>query len=583
MKTKVKATFNLSLIGTGGDGIMATASMILQTAAKKGLYGMMTQSYGPQIRGGESAAHVTIGRDPVATVDREKEIVVCFRFADAARFTKEIRLSPGAVVFHGVEEKGLPEFFQGEKVTAVPVPFVETLAKNELPEIAKNVFVMGILMRAMGWDLEAGKQCLQETFARKSSAVISSNIRALELGYACIENLKLPFTSPQPKEARSHEVMTGNKACAHGAIGAGCRFYAGYPITPSTEILEEMGELLPAVGGKIIQSEDEIAALGMVVGASYGGVPSMTATSGPGLSLMTEMMGLASSVEIPIVIVDCQRGGPSTGLPSRTEQSDLFHALYGGHGDFPRVVLAPTDVRDCYRTMYRAFYVAETWQMPVLVLSDGTIAQRSEVIDVVDASDFPRAARRLAEPGEGKYLRFTIPVDDPPEFMGVSPMAIPGTARGEHTIAGIAHTDRGTMTSDGDMHHAMNQKRFTKLNSLAWATEGWYRIFGKHDAPHLLIAWGSTAGVAHEIVHRRNDVALFVPEILNPFPKKALQSFLAKRASVAVVEMNFQGQLHHHLRAIGVIDDRVLSIHRSGGLPFHVDELAVLLEQGGAL
>ncbi|OGQ05854.1 MAG: hypothetical protein A3F82_06045 [Deltaproteobacteria bacterium RIFCSPLOWO2_12_FULL_44_12] len=578
---KQKKNLHMALVGSGGDGVMSTANMILRTAARLGFYGMMTQSYGPQIRGGESAAHVTIGVDPVTQVGFEKEIVVCFRFSDIARFTKELKVSETALVLHGKEEGELPESLKTKKGLVMPIPFQEILDSEGLPEIAKNVVLFGMLLKALDWEIKEGEICVQEVFGRKSSAVISSNLRALEAGFKILGSITLPFGLPKPERVTKRLSISGNEACARAAIDAGCRFYAGYPITPSSEILETMSRLLPKVGGQLIQAEDEIAAMGMIIGASYGGVPSMTATSGPGISLMTEMVGLASIAEIPVVIVDCQRAGPSTGIPSRAEQSDLWHVLYGGHGDFPRVVLAPTDVKDCFQAMHRAFYLAEGYQLPVVVLSDGSIGQRLEIIDLVDTKDFLKPKRCITPPtNNGAYRRYDLSLQKTSDWSGVGPMAIPGTKGGMHSIAGIEHTETGTPSSDGDQHEAMNQKRFLKLKAIAKETQNWHSCFGSSSAPHALIAWGSPAGVAKEYLAAHNHTALFIPAILNPFPMEGLKQFLKGRKTVTVLEMNYQGQLFHHLKALGVLDGKAKSLRRSGGLPFKTRELETMMQGG---
>ena len=576
---KEKMTLNLSLVGSGGDGVMSTASMLLRTASKRGLYGIMAQSYGPQIRGGESAAHVTISSAPVNSVGRTKDLVVCFRFADIGRFSQELKVNEETVLFHGTETGDFPEILKPAKNRAVSVPFTEVLEQQGLPEIAKNVFVFGVLLKSLGWDLEDGKHCVREVFGHKASAVISSNLRALESGFNHEGTMTLPFKIPSGKKEVARRVVTGNEACADAAIQAGCRFYAGYPITPSSEILEEMNERLPKVNGKLIQAEDEIAALGMVIGGSYGGIPSMTATSGPGLSLMSEMLGLSSMVEIPLVIVDCQRGGPSTGMPSRTEQSDLWHAVYGGHGDFPRVVLAPTNVADCYQTIFRAFYCAENFQLPVIVLSDALIAQSTEIIDTIDTSHFPRGKRKLAGDSvsaEG-YHRFDLKISE--EGCGVSPAALPGMPGKMHSIAGIEHTDRGFPSSDTLLHQKMNQKRFSKLEAIQKETTRWFHTVGEEGAPHLIVSWGSSAGVVKEYILKHKEFSLFVPEILHPFPVEALKKLSKGRKMISVLEMNYQGQLYHYLKGCGAIDGNVRSIKRSGGVPFCLEELENMLKE----
>ncbi|MDO8526607.1 MAG: 2-oxoacid:acceptor oxidoreductase subunit alpha [Deltaproteobacteria bacterium] len=578
---KNNQSLNISLIGSGGDGVMSSASMLLKTAAQMGLYGMMMQSYGPQIRGGEAAAHITLGTEPVRTVDKIKDLIVCFRFSDAVRFEKEIQPKKGCIILYGAEEKDIPKIFRDNSQQQIPIAFNEILEKNELPEIAKNILVFGIILKALEMDLEHGKKCVQDIFAHKTVATVSSNLRALEIGYHYLQKDDLGIEKLLIEQEMVRPVFTGNEASAHAAVAAGCRFYAGYPITPSSEILETMYELLPKVGGRLIQAEDEIAALGMVIGASFGGIPAMTATSGPGLSLMTELLGLSSMVEIPVVVVDCQRAGPATGLPSRTEQSDLWHAIYGGHGDFPRVVLAPTDVRDCYRTLFRAFHCAENFQLPVIVLSDANIAQRSEVIDPVDTSHFPVAKRLLPERIDENYKRFNLEALS--DQNGINATALPGMSGGMHCIAGIEHTEKGSPSADGDLHEEMNLKRFKKMELLKETTADWFHIYGNLKATHALIAWGSSAGVAREWVLENPDYAVFIPEILHPFPQKGLKNFLAEKKSVVVWEMNFQGQLCHHLKAIGVLDEKAIQISRSGGLPFQTENLSRSFNQGEAL
>lgn len=578
-------TFNLMLIGSGGDGVMSTANLLLQSAAQKGYYGILTQSYGPQIRGGESAAHITLGTHPVSVTGFEKDLVVVFRFSDAARFVKEFKASKSLLLFHDAAEKEIPSLLQGggphNGGSQHPIPFQEILEKHQLPEISKNILVFGILLRALDWNLEEGRAFVSEVFSRKSKTVIETNLRALEIGYQTFRGEPIPFLKPQVEPKNPRWVITGNEACAKAAVAAGCRFYAGYPITPSSEILEEMSELLPRAGGNILQAEDEIAAMGMIIGASFGGVPAMTATSGPGLSLMTEMIGLSSMTEIPVVIVDCQRAGPSTGIPSRMEQGDLWHAIYGGHGDFPRAVLAPTDAGHCYSTLFRAFHCAENYQLPVIVLSDALTAQATEIVDPIDTSQFPKARRSVAAACLPSGMAAAEPYRRFDFSSPISPMALPGTAGLMHSIAGIEHTEFGTPSSDGEHHHAMNQKRFQKFEELKKETRGWHSICGSKSAPTALIAWGSSARIARELAAVQSELAVFVPEILHPFPIEALKNFLEGREKIYVLEMNYQGQLYHYLRALGGIPESAKSLSRSGGIPFHRDELQQRLQTGG--
>ncbi len=261
------------------------------------------------------------------------------------------------------------------------MPFAK-LAGDAGAKGSKNVVGLGILTALVGLPQATIRRAIEKRFGRKKAAVGELALKAFDAGMlhgATLASLKdrgITFT-PGPAKL----LMSGNEASALGALHAGCRFFAGYPITPSTEILHFAEEWLPKMGGTVVQTEDELAAIGAVVGASFAGVKSMTATSGPGLSLMTEMLGLASMAEVPCVIVDVQRGGPSTGLPTKSEQSDLWQALFGSHGDAPRVVIAASDVEDCFHTTVEAFNIAEEFQIPVIVLTDQSVGQRRETLD----------------------------------------------------------------------------------------------------------------------------------------------------------------------------------------------------------
>jgi 2-oxoglutarate ferredoxin oxidoreductase subunit alpha len=321
----------------------------------------------------------------------------------------------------------------------------------------------------------------------------------------------------------------------------------------------------------VVQAEDEIAALGMVVGASFGGVPAMTATSGPGLSLMTEMLGLSSMAELPAVIVDCQRAGPATGMPSRTEQSDLDHAIYGGHGDFPRVVLGVYDVVHAREAMAKAFRISETWQIPVLVLSDAYIAQRRQIRDATP-TPAPPPGRAVWKPGDGP-ARFQLDLEH-----GVTPFRVPGTPGGTYLAAGIEHTEEGYPTADTQLHQHMNAKRFRKLTAVAAETGDWCRELGRPGAPRGIIAWGSHYGLLREWVRDHPEYTVFLPEILHPFPVAALRRWLDARQDAVVLELNFQGQFHRYL---GTLLDMggVRSLRRSGGAPLGRRELERMLQE----
>lgn len=562
-------SLSLALVGSGGDGVALLGDLLLRMAAQQGLYGVMVQSYGPQIRGGESAVILRVAEEEVQYEGDQADLLLCFRNRDLQRFRGSVRLHPESVVLiEATDETEPPEWLGRTERPAFRHPFARFENGVEVEGEPKNMMAMALVCRALGWSNDLARGVLERRFGRHPEA-LARNLATFDPAWVAGE--QVPALPRLQGRATGLTIESGNEAVARGAMSAGLRFFSGYPITPSSEILETLIDELPHVGGTVVQAEDEIAALGMVLGASFGGVPAMTATSGPGLSLMTEMLGLSSMAELPAVIVDCQRAGPATGMPSRTEQSDLDHAIRGGHGDFPRVVLGAFDVVHAREVMRKAFEVSETWQLPVVVLSDAYIAQRRQIRDPVLALTDP--PRRAVWQATDAPARFQLGLEH-----GVSPFRVPGTAGGTYLAAGIEHTPEGFPTADTTLHQEMNAKRFRKLESVARETGDWYRTLGDPQAPLGIIAWGSQYGLLREWVRDHPEYQAFLPEILHPFPADALRGWLAARRWACVVELSFQGQFHRHLSEL-VDVSRVPSLRRSGGVPLSRTELQRLLEE----
>ena len=561
----------LALVGSGGDGVALLGDLVLGMAARQGLYGMMVQSYGPQIRGGESAAVVRIADSEVLYEGDQVDVLVCFRLRDLKRFQGAIHLHTGSVVVMDREEVGdPPEWLGHTEEPAFRFPFARFEDGIEVEGPPKNMLGLGLLCRVLGWPQTLAEDALRRRFGHRRER-LQVNLEALASGLT-VEN---PPERPAPV-GKGHGLFaeTGNEAIARGAISAGLKFFAGYPITPSSEVMETLIEELPAAGGRVIQAEDEIAAMGMVLGASFGGVPSMTATSGPGLSLMTEMIGLSSMAELPAIIVDCQRAGPATGMPSRTEQSDLYHAVYGGHGDFPRAVLGVFDVVHGRDIMYKAMLLSERYQLPVLVLSDAYIAQRRQIRDA-ETTQRPAPQRERWSDGGGP-ARFDLTSSH-----GVNAFRVPGDPGGTYLAAGIEHNQEGFPTADTTTHHRMNQKRFRKLEGIAVETRDWFRTLGKADAPRGIVAWGSEYGLLCEWCVAHPDYRVFLPEIIHPFPLEAFEAWRRGLESLAVVELNFQGQFHRYLSSLTDLRG-VHRVTRSGGTPMTAAELDRFLKEATA-
>jgi 2-oxoglutarate ferredoxin oxidoreductase subunit alpha len=557
----------LAMVGSGGDGVALLGDLILRMAARLGLYGIMVQSYGPQIRGGESAVALRISDVEVQYEGDQADILLCFRLRDIKRFQGAVRLHKDSVVILEKEDAGeMPEWLGRSEKGPARFPFARFEEGVEVEGPPKNMLGLGILCRVLGWPDALAREVLEEKFSHRKDRM-AQNLEALATGFA---SAGLPsFPAPQGR-GQGLFAETGNEAIARGAIAAGVRFFAGYPITPSSEVMETLIDELPAAGGRVVQAEDEIAAMGMVIGASFGGTPAMTATSGPGLSLMTEMIGLSSMAEVPTLIIDCQRAGPATGMPSRTEQSDVNHAIYGGHGDFPRAVLGVLDVVHARDIMYRAVHLSETYQLPVIVLSDAYIAQRRQIRNPLGEPRTP--PRRARFTGEGPS-RFDLDGEH-----GVNPFRVPGDAGGTYLAAGIEHTAEGYPTADTATHQRMNEKRFRKIPAIAEETRGWFRTLGPPGARRGLLAWGSQYGLLREWVQTHPDCRAFLPEIIHPFPLAAFEEWRRGLDSLAVVELSYQGQFYRYLS--GLTDLRgARSVTRSGGVPLTSVELEKLLPE----
>jgi 2-oxoglutarate ferredoxin oxidoreductase subunit alpha len=544
---------SLSIVGAGGDGAVAAGDILSMACAREGLHVIKTEAYGPQIRGGESSCTVRISAAPTHAQADTIDALVVFSWADFARFRAEIQLRDDTLIF--CDEKDAPP----PDLKAIALPFAEQRS-------AKNIFALGVLSAAFGLPADAVREAVRGRFRKKTAEVIEANVKAFDAGLGVtVTARKLEYVKSEPRL-----LMAGNEASALGAIEAGCRFFAGYPITPSSEILHFLSEWLPRIGGKCLQTEDELAAIGAVVGASFAGAKAMTATSGPGLSLMSEMIGLSAMAEVPSVIVNVQRGGPSTGIPTKSEQSDLFHAVFGSHGDTTRVVLACTDVEDSFHTTVEGFNIAEEFQLPVLILSEQSIAQSKQTIDgsalVHDVVD-----RTIANELED-YKRYRI-TDD-----GISPMSVPGMKGGQYQTNGLEHDEYGRPSSMFTTHEVMNAKRYRKLDAIARK----YRLFAHYGADEAdlgILCWGSSFGVVREAVDRLNTpnglrVAVFAPRILAPLPKCEIERFVASSGELLILELSAAAQFHKYLRTeIDLPRERTHVYARSGGKNLTVSEV----------
>lgn len=562
----------LSIVGAGGDGAVAAGDILSMACAREGLNVVKTEAYGPQIRGGESSCTVRISANPIYAQGEALDALIVFNWADFGRFRSEMTLVPTTVILY--EEKD-PAPADVAEYRLIPVPF-GAIAKDAGSPNGKNIVSLGVIAAAFGLPGDAILAAIRNRFAKKKAEVIEGNLNAFTKGFEAAKamNLALPELTYVPAEPKL--LMSGNESSAVAALDAGCRFFAGYPITPSSEVLHFLAEWLPRVGGNCVQTEDELAAIGAVIGASFAGVKSMTATSGPGLSLMAEMVGLSSMAEIPSVIVNVQRGGPSTGNPTKSEQADLLHAVYASHGDTPRAVIACVDVEDSYHATVEAFNIAEEFQLPVIVLSEQSIAQRRETI-AADALQHVVVERVLASADDlENYKRYRITPD------GVSPMSVPGMVGGMYQTNGLEHDEQGRPSAMFSTHEKMNDKRYRKMAAIRDRYPLYKRI-GVPNAKLGILCWGSTFAPVREAVERMNanggSVAAFAPQMIMPLPAAEIQAFVDSCDKVLVVEASYSAQFYRYLRTEIDLPRSTQVFARSGGKAIGVLEVIFQVEK----
>ena len=560
---------SIAIAGSGGSGVMTAGTMLLDAAARAGLYGLMVRTSGPQIRGGEAAALLRFARRPIDALDDSFDLLLAMDWGNVNRFADEVPLHAASIVIGDVDEGEPPEVFTATGARSVGLP-LKKMAKA-IAGAWPNMLALGLAGGLAGIAQDALEAALRASWKR-SEAGLHANLEALRKGLAEAGAIGGMARLPEgAAPAGPRWLISGNEAAGFGAIRGGVRFVAAYPITPATEMLEWMAPALAKVGGSLLQAEDELASVNMIVGAAYGGVPSLTATSGPGLALMTEAIGLACAAEVPIVVVDVMRGGPSTGIPAKSEQSDLSFAVSGLHGDAPRLVLAPTSIADCVATTQWAVHLAEALQAPAIVLSDQFMGQSRAIID--RPPDSGLGAQRLTVAANAPdYRRYR----DTPS--GVSPMAIPGTPGVTYTADGLEHNEAGTPSSGARDHQLQLDKRARKL-ALHEYGQAWADVQG--DAPLAVVTFGSVTGAVREAVARAAAdgvaVRLIALRLLAPVQPERYAQALAGVSEVLVVEQNHGAQLYRYLRAMVDLPGRPASFHRPGPLPLRPAELAAAI------
>jgi 2-oxoglutarate ferredoxin oxidoreductase subunit alpha len=558
------------LAGEGGEGVVSAGELLARAAARAGREVFAVRNVPTEVQGGFAFVTVRSAPDPVPSTGDGIDVLISFSPAAGALHCGD--LLPGGFHIYN-SDAGSPPPGAGPSTTGLP--FDSTALRETGSARDRNLVALGVGAAFLGIDPGPVADLAAVRIGGRVAGKGESVRRAVRAGHALVRERWPGGGGPggiRPAagaERAGRLVLTGNEAVALGALAAGCRRFYGYPITPATEILNLLAAELPGRGGTALLVEDELAALAMCLGSSFAGEKAMTATSGPGFSLMAELLGLAAAAEIPVVVVDVQRAGPSTGLPTKTEQGDLLAAVFGGHGDFPRVVIAPVDVEDAFHQAVNAFNLAEAHQVPVVLLSDQDLAQRIQTVKRPDPGALRVVERARKTDPAAAFRRYA----DAPG--GVSPMPVPGTPGACWRASGQEHDETGLPSSDPANHVRMMRRRAARLEAIPADACG-VATCGDPAAETLVLGWGSTYGAVREAVERLcaggEPVCAIYPKRLWPYPARLLDAPVARARRVIVPEANFSGpfarlvEMHHGVR--------VRRVNRFDGRPFTPGELA---------
>ncbi|MFC4549089.1 MULTISPECIES: 2-oxoacid:acceptor oxidoreductase subunit alpha [Halorussus] len=567
---------NWAIGGEAGDGIDSTGKIFAQALSRAGRHVYTSKDFASRIRGGYTAYKIRTGVERVESVVDRLDILVALTERTIDENMDE--LHEGSVIIYDGERTEMADVEVPEGMIGLDVP-LQSLAEDAGGAIMQNVVALGAACEATNFPIENLDSALEKKFGSKGESIVENNKEAARLGQEYVqEEFDHDFDYDLETTDNDYVLLNGDEAIGMGAIAAGCRFYSGYPITPATDVMEYLSGRIEQFGGEVVQAEDELSAINMALGAARAGARSMTATSGPGIDLMTETFGLIAQSETPLVICDVMRSGPSTGMPTKQEQGDLNMTLYGGHGEIPRFVVTPTNVGECFQKTVEAFNLAEKYQTPVFLVSDLSMAVTEqtfepEVFDM-DAVEIERGKvvdEDEIEAWTDEQGRFQphFPTAD-----GISPRAFPGTAGGAHMSTGLEHNALGRRTEDTEIRVEQVDKRNQKVKT-AEEEEDWSpREFGDADADNLVISWGSNEGPMREAIEYLDEEGVSVRFLSVPyiFPRPDLSEDIEAADNVIVVECNETGQFANLLERDALT--RLDRVNKYNGVRFKADELA---------
>lgn len=556
--------------GQQGEGIESTGEIFSMAMNRLGYYLYGYRHFSSRIKGGHTNNKICVRPTQVRTIPDDLDILVAFDQETIDVNYKE--LTEKSVIL--ADAKFSPVAPEDCVAPMYIVPFTEVAAELGT-SLMKNMVAIGATSALLNLDKAVFQEVVDEIFGKKGQEVVEKNMQAIQQGFDTMaEQLgdRLGEWELIPADGQHRMFMIGNDAIALGALAAGVRFMAAYPITPASEIMEYMIKKLPLFGGAVIQTEDEIAAATMAIGSNYGGVRAFTASAGPGLSLMMEAIGLSGMTEQPLVIIDTQRGGPSTGLPTKQEQSDLMQMIYGTHGEIPKVVIAPSTGEEAFFDTIQAFNIAEELQLPVIILSDLQLSLGKQTVEPFDYSKIEIRRGNLVNNEEipeaedkSYFKRYEVTED------GISPRVLPGTKHAIHHVTGVEHDETGKPSEAASNRKAQMDKRMKKLQHVNF-NEPVYVNAPYEEADILFVGFNSTRGVLEELQQTLIAQGMKVNHahirLIHPFPSKEVQPLVTNAKKVVVVENNATGQLANILKMNVGGHDKVMNVLKYDGTPF---------------
>lgn len=583
----MKHTFAVAIGGAAGQGVATPGNLFARIFARRGLHLLAYNAYQSIIRGGHTFLTIRTGPERVTCHGDHIDLLIPLNQDTVDRHLG--LLGPGAAVIFNSDaiRPGTPP--AGVRLCPLPVSQLQAGGRNK---VEQNTLGVAAALNMMGIGFQPLEEALTQQFQKKGATVVAENVEGARAAYKYAAEHFPPFERPLPMTDHRNAVLTGNMALAMGGAAAGVKFYCAYPMSPSTGVLHWMAAHARKAGIMVRQVEDEIGVVNMAIGAAHAGCRAMCATSGGGFALMTEGLGMSAMIETPVVVIDVQRAGPSTGVPTKTEQGDLWQMLGAGHGDYPRLIAAPTDIPDCFHIIPEMFNLAERFQCPGILLSDLLLSEGTASVDPaeldfnvpIDRGELITEAPESEAGGKG-YKRYLFTES------GVSPRAIPGVPGHTHTVATDDHMEDGVLISDEftnpHKRRAMMEKRQRKIAGIEAAVPP-PELIGRPDAEVTLIGWGSTRGVIAEAVERLNEEGIRANQLqirwIVPLHGERILELLAGSQRTIIVENNYSGQFARYLRSETsfVPDGYIRKYDGEPFLPHHIVDAVKEQLAGGA-